>query len=186
MANAERVPALSTMTYLERARDGWHEEAVSLQRRLHQAECDIDLLRKHADNDVWHWQGDGYDHLRSMGNRMVVVIHAADLRALVKAGPVDAGISDQVEESAFNTRLRQAVQTWQGATESHDDALRLVYAVETALVGASAPHKAILSYALEEWRSAGNSQGQAHVRSLVGAIESVLGAEAPAIAAVAA
>lgn len=76
-------PPLSTLQYLERARYGWQDEAQSLQRRLRSAESDIDLLRKHASNDVWHWQGDGYDRVESMANEMVVVIHAADLRELV-------------------------------------------------------------------------------------------------------
>lgn len=37
----------------------------------------------HQDRDVWYFQGDGGDHVESMGRNMVVVIHAGDLRALI-------------------------------------------------------------------------------------------------------
>lgn len=33
--------------------------------------------------DGWRWEGDGSDHLQSMGNNMVIEITAAQLRALL-------------------------------------------------------------------------------------------------------
>jgi hypothetical protein len=68
---------------LRRERDSWRSEAEMLMRSLRQAHTELDLRRAHHEKDAWYWQGDGYDHLESMGNRMVVVIHAEDLRALL-------------------------------------------------------------------------------------------------------
>ena len=76
-------PPLSALATLTRQRDGWRHEADMLRRRLLFAESDIDVRAKHQASDVWYYQGDGYDHLESMGNGMVVVIHAAELRALL-------------------------------------------------------------------------------------------------------
>lgn len=70
---------------LRKERDGWHDEATALRRRLRYAEADLDVLRRHQARDVWAWQGDGEDHLESMGDSMVVCIHAGDLRALLDA-----------------------------------------------------------------------------------------------------
>jgi hypothetical protein len=57
----------------------------------------IRLLEEQIKGEVWRWQGDGTDDLASMGNRMGVLIHACDLRALLSqaqpsgnAGEVDA------------------------------------------------------------------------------------------------
>lgn len=86
-AAASGQAPLSVLATLTRQRDGWREEAESLRRRLRSAESDIDARAKHQRNDVWYYQGDGYDHIESMATDMVVVIHAADLRALVAAGP---------------------------------------------------------------------------------------------------
>jgi hypothetical protein len=70
---------------LIKERDGWQDHAKWLQRNLHLTQCDNTLLRAAAKKDVWVWQGDGTDHLESMGSRMVVVIFAKDLRAAVAA-----------------------------------------------------------------------------------------------------
>lgn len=70
---------------LIKERDGWQEHAKWLQRHLHLTQCDNTLLRAAAKKDIWVWQGDGTDHLESMGNRMVVVIFARDLRAAIAA-----------------------------------------------------------------------------------------------------
>ena len=69
---------------VKKERDAWQKEAEGLQRRLHLAECDLDLRRAHQARDAWYFQGDGEDHLESLSNRRVVVIHAADLRFLVR------------------------------------------------------------------------------------------------------
>jgi hypothetical protein len=91
-ATAEAPPALPPATphpnvvhNLTRERDGWREQAETLQKSLHSAQCDLDLLRANQAHDVWIYQGDGEDHLESMSARMVVVIFAADLRALLPA-----------------------------------------------------------------------------------------------------
>lgn len=78
---------LATVT---RQRDGWRDEAETLRRRLRSAESDVDAMRKHQRNEVWFFQGDGYDHLESMATDMVVVIHAADLRDLLAAAKTGA------------------------------------------------------------------------------------------------
>lgn len=99
-ADVANPPPLSSLATLTRQRDGWREEAQRLQRRLHLTECDIDLMSKHQAKDAWYYQGDGFDHLESMTNRMVVVIHAADLRALIATGPAKP---PHVGESAFES-----------------------------------------------------------------------------------
>jgi predicted phage-related endonuclease len=88
---ADQHPARSTIVSLQRERDGWQEEAKHLQRELRLAQCDLDLIRSHKENNVWYWQGDGYDHPESMANDMVVVIHAADLRAVLATAPEKGG-----------------------------------------------------------------------------------------------
>jgi hypothetical protein len=70
---------------LIKERDGWQEHAKWLQRHLHLTQCDNTLLRAQAKKDTWVWQSDGTDYLESMGNRMVVVIFARDLRAAIAA-----------------------------------------------------------------------------------------------------
>ena len=45
----------------------------------------VRLLEDYAGASVWRWQGDGMDKLESMGNRMSVLIHAGDLRNLIKS-----------------------------------------------------------------------------------------------------
>ncbi len=90
---------------VKRERDGWQATAQDLQRRLHLAECDLDLRRAHQERDVWFFQGDGEDHLESLGNRTVVVIHAADLRTVLQEtaqGPLqDAKHASQVLHGAY-------------------------------------------------------------------------------------
>lgn len=44
-------------------------------------------------DNVWYWQGDGYDHPESMGESMVVVIRASDLKQLINKGNTDESIS---------------------------------------------------------------------------------------------
>ncbi len=72
------------MQAVKKERDGWQATAQDLQRRLHLAECDLDLRRAHQEQKVWFFQGDGEDHLESLSNRMVVVIHAGDLRVVLR------------------------------------------------------------------------------------------------------
>lgn len=75
--------AVSALTALCRERDGWMHAAEQLRRQLRFAHSDLDLMRAHQDKDVWFWQGDGYDSLKTMVSSMVVAIHAGDLRALL-------------------------------------------------------------------------------------------------------
>lgn len=93
-------PTTNALNALRRARDGWHEEAVSLAKRLKYVESDNDLLRKHQSKDVWYFQGDGEDHIESMGNNMVVVIHAHDLRSLIAPAPAQCGC--QISQAEFS------------------------------------------------------------------------------------
>lgn len=81
----EAAPASSVnvINNLRRERDGWQECADTVKKSLHLAQCDLDVLRAQQSNDVWIWQGDGEDHIESMGNRMVVCIFARDLRAML-------------------------------------------------------------------------------------------------------
>lgn len=71
---------------LKRARDGWEQEAELHRNSVKKLQADNDLLRKHQNGDVWYYQGDGGDNIESMGHNMVVVIHAGDLRELIKNG----------------------------------------------------------------------------------------------------
>lgn len=73
---------------LIRSRDGWAERAEGLMADVKKLTADNDLLRKHQDKNVWIYQGDGGDNIESMGHDMVVVIHAGDLRELMKNGEV--------------------------------------------------------------------------------------------------
>lgn len=84
-------PTTNALNALKRARDGWQEESASLAKRLTYMEADNDLLRKHQSKDVWYFQGDGEDHIESMGNNMVVVIHAHDLRSLMAPAQEQCG-----------------------------------------------------------------------------------------------
>lgn len=88
IASMSVIPSRSTIASLQRERDGYREQAEDLQHRLKFAAADLDMIRSHQENNVWYWQGDGYDHLESMGNDMVVVLHAAVLRSLVKPASV--------------------------------------------------------------------------------------------------
>jgi hypothetical protein len=76
-------PARSALVAANRERDGWMRVAEDLTKSLRFLKADLDLMRSHQKNNVWYWQGDGYDHLESMGNDMVVVIHAASLREML-------------------------------------------------------------------------------------------------------
>ena len=83
--SGQAAPHPNVINALIRERDGWREEAITLQRALKSAQADLDLRRAHQERDAWFFQGDGEDHIESMGNRMVVVIHASDLRRLLEA-----------------------------------------------------------------------------------------------------
>jgi hypothetical protein len=83
--NQDKNPSPANQALLAtcKERDAWAAQARDLQRRLHLAECDLDLRRAHQAQDVWYFQGDGEDYLESLAKRTAVVIHAADLRALI-------------------------------------------------------------------------------------------------------
>lgn len=115
---------LSTITSLKRERDGWQEEAANLAKRLRFAQCDLDAMRSHQKNEVWYWQGDGYDHLESMGRDMVVVIHAGDLRALAATPPTPAEPS---ADSLWNNSAVMALNAELGLTM--DQLLKLARAL---------------------------------------------------------
>ncbi|ABR91895.1 Hypothetical protein mma_2229 [Janthinobacterium sp. Marseille] len=83
LQNRHGGPHTNVVNALIRERDGYQESTRLLQERLRLAQLDLDLRRAHQEKDVWFFQGDGEDHIESMGNGMVVVIHASDLRALL-------------------------------------------------------------------------------------------------------
>lgn len=93
-------PSTNALNALKRARDGWQDEAAALARRLKLSEADNDLLRAHQAKDAWYFQGDGEDHIESMGSNMVVVIHAHDLRSLMASAPAQCGC--QISHAEFN------------------------------------------------------------------------------------
>lgn len=127
--------SLSEMATLKRERDGWKEEAECLQKRLRFAQADNDLLRSHAKKDVWYWQGDGYDHLESMGNNMVVVIHANDLRAMLAAAPQAPAV-----QSTYNTRqLAQQIMSDCGCRDSAALLERITQRLAAHGIGAPQP-----------------------------------------------
>lgn len=61
---------------------GWQSYAEALERERDFFRRLAQSKSKHERGDVWYWQGDGDDHPESMGNDMVVVIRADQLRAL--------------------------------------------------------------------------------------------------------
>lgn len=87
LQNRHGGPHTNVVNALIRERDGYQESTRLLQERLRLAQLDLDLRRAHQEKDVWFFQGDGDDHIESMGNGMVVVIHASDLRALLASQP---------------------------------------------------------------------------------------------------
>ena len=101
----EQEPHQNRINALKKARDGWHEEATRLARNLHLAQCDLDLLHAVQEKDVWIWQGDGEDHLESMGNRMKVVIFANDLRALTAPQAREPMSDEELDQLTFDCGL---------------------------------------------------------------------------------
>lgn len=70
---------------LIKERDAWQEEAKAKRGEVEHFMEQLRTRAQHQDRDVWFWQGDGEDHLESMGRAMVVVIRADQLRSLVAA-----------------------------------------------------------------------------------------------------
>lgn len=95
-AAVEPVSRQNQINRLTRERDGWKETCDDLTKALHIAQCDLDVALKHQKNDVWYWQGDGEDHPESMNSRMVVVIHAGDLNALLAQQSAASDVRDAV------------------------------------------------------------------------------------------
>lgn len=85
-------PAGGTVTepqYVQQLRkeiEGWKEEAQLLRAHRDYFKQRVDMITQHQKNEVWYWQGDGEDHPESMGNSMVVVIRADQLRHLLQSG----------------------------------------------------------------------------------------------------
>lgn len=72
--------------HLERGLEGYRQELQDVSKDRDRLMIELGTARKYQQRDVWFWQGDGEDHPESMGNSMVVVIRAADLRAAIAEG----------------------------------------------------------------------------------------------------
>ncbi|ASD50433.1 hypothetical protein FDI24_gp152 [Acidovorax phage ACP17] len=84
-----QAPLLAAGAGFEAARRLFQSAYADLQETIKTLEEDvrhrqaaIALLESHIGDDVWRWQGDGSDNLKSMGNQMAVLISASDLRKI--------------------------------------------------------------------------------------------------------
>lgn len=62
---------------------GWESHAQAMERERDFYRQRAQTMHEHQVGDVWYWQGDGEDHLKSMANSLPVVIRADQLRALL-------------------------------------------------------------------------------------------------------
>lgn len=95
--DVEMVPR-AALDEVARERDGWM--------------TDLKTARKHANGEVWYWQGDGEDHLESLTDSLPVVIRADQLRALLdpasqpvgaeRGGDAGVGLSDDQDNDLGN------------------------------------------------------------------------------------
>lgn len=64
---------------------GWEKHAIEMERQRDFYRQRCHTMEEHQNGGVWYWQGDDGDNLESMGNSMLVVIRADQLRALIAA-----------------------------------------------------------------------------------------------------
>ena len=66
---------------------GWKFHAEQMERERDHWRARAQTMYEHQRGEVWYWQGDGEDHLKSMVNALPVVIRAEQLRDLLATHP---------------------------------------------------------------------------------------------------
>ena len=66
---------------------GWEKHAIEMERQRDYYRQRCHTMEEHQNGGVWYWQGDDGDSLESMGNSMLVVIRADQLRSLMHPSP---------------------------------------------------------------------------------------------------
>ncbi|AOY00132.1 hypothetical protein [Jeongeupia sp. USM3] len=105
---------------LHKERDGWQDEARAQRERAEVADRALDMRQRHDAKDVWYWQGDSRDDLESMGNAMLVVVRADQLRGLA-AGQSDDKLSHQTQAASDVLAERRRQIEAEGWTPERDD-----------------------------------------------------------------
>jgi hypothetical protein len=59
-------------------------DLISNEKKISLLHEQVSTMELHKAKNVWYWEGNGTDELDSMGNSMVVVIRADQLRGLMK------------------------------------------------------------------------------------------------------
>lgn len=83
---------------------GWEKHAVEMERQRDYYRQRCHTMEEHQNGGVWYWQGDDGDNLESMGNSMLVVIRADQLRSLMQPSPTPQVDSTQATSDLITVR----------------------------------------------------------------------------------
>lgn len=97
---------------------GWEKHAIEMERQRDYYRQRCHTMEEHQNGGVWYWQGDDGDSLESMGNSMLVVIRADQLRSLMQPSPTpqadsvtaDSVLEDAARESEYRRGYRHGYE----------------------------------------------------------------------------